>query len=68
MGNYEECLEKIIEISDFKKWEIGDEELFVFNDAAIHLKLSESRAIKITTLPITRIDMDMDMNLYKEEI
>lgn len=66
MGNYEECLEKIIEMSDFKKWEIGDEELFVFNDAAIHLKLSESRAIKITTLPITRIDMDM--NLYKEEI
>ena len=50
----------------FRKEEIGDEELFVFNDAAIHLKLSESRAIKITTLPITRIDMDM--NLYKEEI
>lgn len=66
MGNYEECLEKIIEISDFKKWEIGDEELFVFNDAAIYLKLAEGRKMVITTLPITKIDMDM--NLYKEEI
>lgn len=66
MGNYEECLEKIIEISDFKKWEIGDEEVFVFNDAAIYLKLEEGRKMVIMTLPITKIDMDM--NLYKEEI
>lgn len=66
MGNYEECLEKIIEISDFKKWEIGDEELFVFNDAAIYLKLEEGRKMVIMTLPIIKIDMDM--NLYKEEI
>lgn len=42
------------------------EELFVFNDAAIYLKLEEGRKMVIMTLPITKIDMDM--NLYKEEI
>ena len=64
MKNFEECLGKIMEISDFKTWEIGDEELFVFNDGAIHLKLAEGREMEIRTLPITKVNMDM--NLYKK--
>ena len=66
MGNLNEAFERIGEIRNFDEWEVGDEELFVFNDGAILIELAEGREFKGRVLAGECTHIDLNLNLLEE--
>ena len=66
MGNLNEAFERIGEIRNFDEWEVGDEELFVFNDGAILIELAEGREVKVRVLAGGCTHIDLNLNLLEE--
>ena len=66
MGNLNEAFERIGEIRNFDEWEVGDEELFVFNDGAILIELAEGREVKVRVLARECTHIDLNLNLLEE--
>ena len=44
MGNLNEAFEKIGEIRNFDEWEVGDEELVVFNDERFSIAYNKNKS------------------------
>ena len=65
MENINEALKKIHEIRNFEEWEIGDEELFIFNDGAILIQLNEDREVQIKILAGECVHIDFNLNLLE---
>ena len=66
MGNLNEAFERIGEIRNFDEWEVGDEELFVFNDGAILIELAEGRKGKVRVFAGKCTHIDLNLNLLEE--
>ena len=66
MGNLNEAFERIGEIRNFDEWEVGDEELFVFNDGAILIELAEGREVKVRVLAGECTHIDLNLNLLEK--
>ena len=60
------AFERIGEIRNFDEWEVGDEELFVFNDGAILIELAEGREVKVRVLAGECTHIDLNLNLLEE--
>lgn len=66
MGNLNEAFKRIGEIRNFDEWEVGDEELFVFNDGAILIELAEEREVNIKVLAGGYTHIDLNLNLFED--
>ena len=66
MGNLNEAFERIGEIRNFDEWEVGDEELFVFNDGAMLIELAEGREVKVRVLAGECTHIDLNLNLLED--
>lgn len=67
MGNLNKAFERIREVRSFNEWEVGDEELFVFNDGAILIELAEEGEVKVRVLAGKCTHIDLNLNLLEEE-
>ena len=65
MRNLNEAFKRIGEIRNFDEWEVGDEELFVFNDGAILIELAEEREVNIKVLAGGYTHIDLNLNLFE---
>lgn len=66
MRNLNEAFKRIGEIRNFDEWEVGDEELFVFNDGAILIELAEEREVNIKVLAGGYTHIDLNLNLFED--
>lgn len=63
MNNLEKAFDEIRKVEDFRNWEPGDQQVFVFNDAVILITLTEERESNINIIAgePTRINMDLKL-------
>ena len=61
------CQDKTVISREYSsEWEVGDEELFVFNDGAILIELAEGREVKVRVLAGECTHIDLNLNLLED--
>lgn len=62
-NNFSQAIRKINESENFKEWEPGDQQAYMFNDGVIIISLSKERECNINVIAGDPIKFDMNLNM-----